>query len=79
MSPANIPNTPAEGFPYFTPAQIPAAGTAVDPQPEGKPIPLLFQPLKIRGVEFHNRIFVSMIIPFPLGSVAGIVCLKHVD
>ncbi|PCH34982.1 FMN-linked oxidoreductase [Wolfiporia cocos MD-104 SS10] len=52
-------NAPAPNVPYYTPAQNPAAGTAVDPQPNGKPIPKLFQPLKIRGVEFQNRIFLS--------------------
>lgn len=52
-------NVPAEGIPYFTPAQIPPAGTAVDPQPDGKPIPKVFQPLRIRGVEFQNRIWLS--------------------
>ncbi|EIN08320.1 FMN-linked oxidoreductase [Punctularia strigosozonata HHB-11173 SS5] len=52
-------NVAAEGLPYFTPAQNPPAGTAIDPQPSGKPIPKLFQPLKIRGVEFQNRIFLS--------------------
>lgn len=46
------PNTP-----YFTPAQVPPAGTAA-PTKDGKPIPSLFQPLKIRGVEFQNRLFV---------------------
>ncbi|KII89986.1 hypothetical protein PLICRDRAFT_29157 [Plicaturopsis crispa FD-325 SS-3] len=55
----NIANTPATGVSYFTPAQTPPAGTAVDPQPGGKPIPKLFQPLRIRGVEFQNRIFLS--------------------
>lgn len=44
---------------YFTPAQIPPSGTALSPQPDDKPIPKLFQSIKIRGVEFHNRIFVS--------------------
>ncbi|KAI0816818.1 FMN-linked oxidoreductase [Trametes gibbosa] len=52
-------NRPAPNTSYFTPAQNPPAGTAYDPQPDGKPIPTLFQPLKIRGVEFHNRIFLS--------------------
>ncbi|TFK20887.1 NADPH dehydrogenase [Coprinopsis marcescibilis] len=52
-------NVAAEGIPYFTPAQIPPAGTAFDPQPSGAHIPKLFQPLKIRGVEFQNRIWVS--------------------
>ncbi|KAG9313356.1 hypothetical protein JVU11DRAFT_5671 [Chiua virens] len=57
MSP--ITNRPAPSIPYFTPAQLPAAGTAYDPQPDGKPIPKLFQPIKIRGTTFHNRIFLS--------------------
>lgn len=55
----NVVNAPAPGIEYFTPAQNPPAGTALDPQPDGKPIPKLFQPLKIRGVEFQNRIWVS--------------------
>lgn len=54
-----IDNEAAEGVPYFTPAQNPPAGTAVDPQPDGKPIPKLFQPLKIRGMDMQNRIMVS--------------------
>lgn len=63
---AHIFNAPAQGIPYFAAAQVPAAGTADDPQPDGKPVPKLFQPLKIRGVEFHNRIFVrSSSIPVP--------------
>ncbi|KAJ8588326.1 hypothetical protein M405DRAFT_882236 [Rhizopogon salebrosus TDB-379] len=52
-------NKPAPAIPYFTPAQVPAAGTAFDPQPDGSPIPKLFQPIKIRGTTFHNRIFLS--------------------
>lgn len=52
-------NVPAEGVPYFTPAQNPPAGTAVDPQPDGRPIPTLFQPIRIRGVTFQNRIWVG--------------------
>ena len=56
---ANEINTPAPGTPYFTPEQNPPAGTAVDPQPDGKPIPKLFQPINIRGVHFQNRIFVE--------------------
>jgi len=55
-------NVPAPGISYFTPEQKPPAGTAVVPQPDGKPIPKLFQPLKIRGVEFQNRIFVESIL-----------------
>ncbi|OBZ71413.1 putative NADPH dehydrogenase C23G7.10c [Grifola frondosa] len=56
---ANVFNPPAPSVPFFTPAQYPAAGTAVDPQPNGNPVPTLFQPIRIRGVEFHNRIWVS--------------------
>ncbi|KAI5996150.1 hypothetical protein EDD15DRAFT_2250703 [Pisolithus albus] len=54
-----IANKPAPAISYYTPAQVPAAGTAYDPQPDGQPIPELFQPLKIRGTTFHNRIFLS--------------------
>lgn len=53
-------NAPAANTSYFTPAQYPPAGTAYDPQPDGKPIPPLFKPIKIRGVEFHNRIWVRI-------------------
>ncbi|CZR52306.1 related to flavin oxidoreductase [Phialocephala subalpina] len=53
-----IPNKPAKGISYFTPAQIPPSGTAVE-QPDGKPIPKAFTPLKIRGTTFQNRIFLS--------------------
>ena len=41
---------------YYTPAQIPASGTI---SPAEKTIPLVFQPLKIRDLELHNRIMVS--------------------
>ncbi|KZT09150.1 FMN-linked oxidoreductase [Laetiporus sulphureus 93-53] len=57
MGDVNITNPPAPRVPYYTPAQYPASGTAVD---TGKqPIPTLFQPLKIRGLELHNRIWLS--------------------
>ncbi|KAB5531410.1 hypothetical protein GE09DRAFT_1146991 [Coniochaeta sp. 2T2.1] len=55
----DIYNEAAEGAPYYTPAQKPPSGTAVTPQPENKPVPKIFLPLKIRGVEFQNRIMVS--------------------
>ncbi|KAH7887093.1 FMN-linked oxidoreductase [Phlebopus sp. FC_14] len=64
VPPSHMPfmiNKPAPAIPYFTPAQVPAAGTAHNPQPDGKPIPKLFQPIKIRGTTFHNRIFLSPI------------------
>ncbi|KAI0755189.1 FMN-linked oxidoreductase [Daedaleopsis nitida] len=54
--PVDIPNSPAPGVPYFTPAQYPPAGTAADGDDR---IPTLFKPIKIRGVEFQNRIWVS--------------------
>ncbi|PBK58825.1 FMN-linked oxidoreductase [Armillaria solidipes] len=56
--PANA-NVPAPGVSFFTPEQNPPAGTAVLPQPDGKPPRTLFQPITIRGVRFPNRIFVS--------------------
>lgn len=52
-------NKPADGVPFFTPAQDPPSGTALDPQPNGTPIPKLFTPIKIRDVTFQNRIFLS--------------------
>ena len=54
-----IRNIPAKGISYFTPAQSPPSGTAVDPQPDGSSIPKLFQPLTIRGVTFQNRLWLS--------------------
>lgn len=50
----NIPNRRATGVDYFTPAQSPPAGTALSENP-----PKLFQSVKVRGVTFPNRIFVS--------------------
>ncbi|KAF2452827.1 NADH-dependent flavin oxidoreductase [Lineolata rhizophorae] len=44
---------------YYTPGQIPPAGTATDPQPNGKPIPKVFRPLKLRDVTLPNRMIVS--------------------
>ena len=58
QTPEQYINKAAPGIPYFTPEQDPPAGTALDPQPGGKPIPKLFQPFKIRGAEFQNRIWV---------------------
>ena len=60
-------NTPAPGVSYFTPEQSPRSGSALDPQSDGKPIPKLFQPIKIRGVEFQNRIFVWTLLLFFVG------------
>jgi hypothetical protein len=63
MTVADIDVPPAEGIPYFTPAQNPPAGTAANPQTNGQKIPKLFTPLTIRGVTFQNRLGVS---PFAL-------------
>jgi 2,4-dienoyl-CoA reductase-like NADH-dependent reductase (Old Yellow Enzyme family) len=51
-------NKPAEGIPYFTPAQTIPAGTGL-PQQDGKPNPKLFTPLKLRGLTLQNRIMLS--------------------
>lgn len=51
-------NTAAKGVPFYTPEQDPPAGTAA-PGPDGQPIPRLFTPLKIRGVQLPNRLWVS--------------------
>ncbi|RHZ58009.1 NADH:flavin oxidoreductase/NADH oxidase [Aspergillus thermomutatus] len=56
MSNTDLDVAPAEGIPYFTPAQNPPAGTAANPQTDGKKIPKLFTPLTIRGVTFQNRL-----------------------
>ena len=53
-----IVNEAAKGISYFTPAQVPPAGTASDPQPDGSHPPKLFHPLTLRGVKFQNRIMV---------------------
>ena len=39
MSTKTYENKAAPGVPFFTPAQEPPAGTALNPQPDGKPIP----------------------------------------
>ena len=55
----DIPNKAADGISYFTPAQDPPAGSAVNPETA----PKLFKPLKIRGLTLQNRIFVSGYYP----------------
>ncbi|KAG6287244.1 hypothetical protein E4U09_006260 [Claviceps aff. purpurea] len=56
---SSILNVSAKGVPFFTPEQDPVAGSAVIPQPSGKTVPKLFTPLKIRGIQLPNRIWVS--------------------
>ncbi|KNB19000.1 hypothetical protein FOXG_16391 [Fusarium oxysporum f. sp. lycopersici 4287] len=50
-----ICNKPAAGVSFFTPAQQPPAGSAT----KRDSAPTLFKPLRIRGIELHNRIGVS--------------------
>lgn len=50
----DIPNPGSTRVPYYTPAQVPPAGTAMSADP-----PALFTPLKIRDVELVNRLIVS--------------------
>ncbi|KAL9942859.1 hypothetical protein D7B24_000527 [Verticillium nonalfalfae] len=47
-------NQPAKGVPFYTPAQEPAAGTALSSSP-----PTLFTPLQIRSKTLANRLVVS--------------------
>ncbi|KAI0331806.1 FMN-linked oxidoreductase [Cubamyces sp. BRFM 1775] len=56
---------PAPNTSFWTPAQEPPAGTAAPPK-DGKSIPSLFQPIKIRGLELHNRLIVA-----PMGMISG--------
>ncbi|KAK3615064.1 NADH-dependent flavin oxidoreductase [Elasticomyces elasticus] len=51
-------NRPATGISYFTPAQLPPAGTALILEDQ-KTVPKLFKPLKLRGITLQNRIMLS--------------------
>ncbi|KAJ7688926.1 hypothetical protein B0H14DRAFT_869029 [Mycena olivaceomarginata] len=53
-SPPILINRRAPGVPFFAPLQNPPAGTV-----HAVPSTLLFTPLKMRGVEFPNRVWVS--------------------
>lgn len=64
MAVPDVDIAPAEGIPYFTPAQSPAAGTAANPQTSGNAIPKLYTPLTVRGVTFQNRLGVCPIPSF---------------
>ena len=67
---------PAKGISYFTPAQQTPPGKALDEQGEdGKPLPKLFTPLRIRGVEMPNRIFVSPMCQY--SAVDGFHTMWH--
>ncbi|KAI2606791.1 FMN-linked oxidoreductase [Hypoxylon sp. NC1633] len=71
----SIPNEAARGVPFYTPAQQPPAGTALDPQPNGSTIPKLFSPLKIRGATFQNRIALAPLCQY--SAVNGFHTLWH--
>ncbi|CAH2354959.1 probable NADPH dehydrogenase [[Candida] railenensis] len=62
------PVSAAEGVPFFTPKQILRAGSAVVPQPDGKEIPKLFQPLKVRGLTLQNRIGLAPMCQYSANS-----------
>ncbi|KAI0792471.1 hypothetical protein C8Q75DRAFT_804847 [Abortiporus biennis] len=80
---APLVNAPAPGVPFFSPAQYPASGTAVDLQSQENSVPTLFHPIKIRGVEFHNRIWLpplcqysaenGHVTPWHLAHLGGII------
>ncbi|KAH7309701.1 hypothetical protein B0I35DRAFT_470776 [Stachybotrys elegans] len=72
---SSVENKAAANMPFYTPAQIIPAGTALDPQPDGKAIPRLFTPMKIRGVSFQNRIFVSPMCQY--SALDGFTTLWH--
>ncbi|KAA1475254.1 FMN-linked oxidoreductase [Dentipellis sp. KUC8613] len=70
-----IINEGVPGLPYFAPKQSPPSGTALDPQPDGTPIPTLFQPLRIRGVTFPNRIFLAPMAQY--SATDGVINAWH--
>ena len=51
-------NRAAPGTPYFTPAQLPPAGTALVTK-DTRNVPKLFKPLKLRGLTLNNRVTVA--------------------
>jgi hypothetical protein len=64
----DIQVVPAENVPFHTPAQVPPSGLGVAVS-DGSTVHKLFQPIKIRGVEFHNRIFVRPSGSKPLSQI----------
>lgn len=55
MAHDELENKAAPGAPFYTPAQNPPAGAALDPGTA----PTLYKPIRIRDVELHNRFVVS--------------------
>ncbi|KAJ3924272.1 MAG: hypothetical protein NXY57DRAFT_1065615, partial [Lentinula lateritia] len=82
MSLPTIINKRAPGVPFYTPLQSPPAGSA-----RSKAKTLLFTPLKIRGVEFPNRLWVSpmqqysadngKMTPWHMAYLGGILIRDH--
>ncbi|KAI8629505.1 FMN-linked oxidoreductase [Xylariaceae sp. FL1651] len=64
-------NHGAPNVPFYTPIQDPPAGTPWDPQPEG----VLFSPLKINGMQIHNRIIVSPMCQY--SAKDGVMTIWH--
>ena len=62
----DIDNKAAPGISYYTPAQIPPAGTAANPQSDGSAPPKLFQQFKLKDATFHNRIGVCSVLGLPI-------------
>ena len=62
----DIPNPRSDAVDYYTPAQVPVAGTALSENP-----PAVFTPLKIRGMEMQNRVIVSFFVFGLSTSVQG--------
>jgi 2,4-dienoyl-CoA reductase-like NADH-dependent reductase (Old Yellow Enzyme family) len=58
-SSVSIDNPAAPGAPYYTPAQKPPSGAFVTSHSPETPQPKLFTPLTVRGVSFHNRLFLA--------------------
>ncbi|CAI6099820.1 unnamed protein product [Clonostachys chloroleuca] len=71
MGSSPLSNPAAPGLPYYTPAQNPPAGSALDPSSA----PTLFQPLQIRGTTLHNRFVVSPMCQY--SSQDGILSDYH--
>ncbi|KAH9940202.1 FMN-linked oxidoreductase [Epithele typhae] len=67
-----LSNTRAPNTPYFTPLHPHPAGTAAVKEDEKNLVPTLFQPFKIRGVEFHNRLWNGVITPWHMAHLGSI-------
>lgn len=78
MTLPDVENKAAHGIPYFTPAQVPAAGTAAQPQTSGNAVPKLFTPLTVRGQTFQSRLGVCSSSIFTDSGNTDVVALAAV-